>query len=354
MITCSAPGRDEIELTLFGPGYGEAIAVHLGGGAWILVDSCIDPNSKRPASASYLDELGVSAEAVKLIVASHWHDDHVRGISELAAKYPSADFCLSAVFNEKEALQFLVAYSGIEAPGQAKGTSELYKVVCERAEIVPALHRTLLLDETINGIPVRVTAWSPTPAAHSQAAAHFARFLPQAPNVEPIRHAPDLRENLEAVVLHLSIGDDAILLGSDLEDVGQLGWSALVKSPFCLKRAKASIYKIAHHGSATGDHDEIWSSLLTSTPHACLTPFNRGIGLPKETDLERIRSRTPNAFITSKSTRKPRMPSGDLKRLKDICSNLTPVNHGYGVIRLRKRRDEPAWQATMFGRAEPV
>jgi len=43
-----APAADEIEVTLFGPGYGEAIAVHLGEGAWLLVDSCIDPESKAP------------------------------------------------------------------------------------------------------------------------------------------------------------------------------------------------------------------------------------------------------------------------------------------------------------------
>ena len=97
-----APAADEIEVTLFGPGYGEAIAVHLGEGAWLLVDSCIDPESKAPASGTYLEQIGIDAGQVRAIVASHWHDDHVRGISQLAAKYPKADFVISAVFNNKE------------------------------------------------------------------------------------------------------------------------------------------------------------------------------------------------------------------------------------------------------------
>ena len=65
------PAADEIEITLFGPGYGEAIAIHLGEGVWLLVDSCIDPDSKAPASETYLEQIGVNAEQVRAIVASH-------------------------------------------------------------------------------------------------------------------------------------------------------------------------------------------------------------------------------------------------------------------------------------------
>ena len=78
------PRDDEFELTLLGPGYGESIVMHVGEGAWVLVDSCGRANA--PAALEYLGTLGVDpAEAVKLIVASHWHDDHVRGIEQMAA-----------------------------------------------------------------------------------------------------------------------------------------------------------------------------------------------------------------------------------------------------------------------------
>ena len=101
-----APASNEIELSIFGPGYGEAIAVHLGEGKWLLIDSCLDPESKTPATAVYLDQLGVKPENVKAIVASHWHDDHVRGISHLAKKYPDAEFFMSAALNNKEVAAF--------------------------------------------------------------------------------------------------------------------------------------------------------------------------------------------------------------------------------------------------------
>src|SRR5450755_4692064 len=84
------PKSEEIEVTLFGPGYGEAIAVHLGDGTWLLVDSCIDPASNAPAASTYLQQIGVKSAQVCAIIASHWHDDHVGGMSQLAAMYSSA------------------------------------------------------------------------------------------------------------------------------------------------------------------------------------------------------------------------------------------------------------------------
>ena len=46
------PASDEVELSLFGPGYGEAIAVHVGDGKWILIDSCKEKGTKDPAVSS--------------------------------------------------------------------------------------------------------------------------------------------------------------------------------------------------------------------------------------------------------------------------------------------------------------
>lgn len=62
------PDDQELEIMVFGPGYGEAIAVHVGERNWLLVDSCIDPDSKQPASYTYLQQIGVHADDVKAIV----------------------------------------------------------------------------------------------------------------------------------------------------------------------------------------------------------------------------------------------------------------------------------------------
>lgn len=76
-----APAPDQIEISVFGPGFGECVLVHLGEGHWIIVDSCMNRTVRKPAALAYFDEIGIDpAAAVEAVVATHWHDDHVSGI----------------------------------------------------------------------------------------------------------------------------------------------------------------------------------------------------------------------------------------------------------------------------------
>lgn len=347
------PAADEVEVTLFGPGFGEAIAVHLGEGSWMLVDSCIDPDSKRPASLTYLDRLNVNPAHVKAIIASHWHDDHVRGISQISERYKSAEFFISSIFNDPEAASFLAAYSGSSAPGQARGTKELFDVVKQRDAVFPVQQRSTIFERTLAGRQVRATALSPVPAAVWQSIAHMASYLPGPQGGTPIKHATELAPNIEAVVIHIDFGDDAILLGADLEDHQVHGWSAVVADSWCKDRRPSTAYKVAHHGSRTGDTDQIWTVLLAPDPVACLTPFNRGKHrLPTEDDRTRIRARARQSYISSNATRKPDLPTDQLKRLNDIGRNFSQVNSGFGSVRLRKKRGATRWMVECFGRAQ--
>lgn len=101
----SLPRDDEIEVSVFGPGYGESLLIHAGNGCWIAVDSCIDHASRRPRPLRYLEELGVNANtAIHIVVASHWHDDHVRGMHELFKAASSAYFICSTALTSVEFL----------------------------------------------------------------------------------------------------------------------------------------------------------------------------------------------------------------------------------------------------------
>ena len=74
------PEPDEVEVSLFGPGFGECVLVHLGNNQWMVVDCCLELSSGRPAPIHYLEQLGCDIEqAVCLVVATHWHDDHMEG-----------------------------------------------------------------------------------------------------------------------------------------------------------------------------------------------------------------------------------------------------------------------------------
>ena len=67
----TAPAFDQIEVSVIGPGYGECSLIHIGDGKWIIIDSCIDNTSEKPAALAYLEGIGVNpAEAVLLIFAT--------------------------------------------------------------------------------------------------------------------------------------------------------------------------------------------------------------------------------------------------------------------------------------------
>jgi len=319
----------------------------------MLVDSCLDPDSKSPATERYLDNIGVNARQVRLIVASHWHDDHVRGISRLAANHPDAEFVISTVFNTKEAGAFLAAYSGASSSGLSRGAKELFDVVRARETVFFASHRHNVWEATLNARPVRVTALSPMPAAFAESLARLAQFLPH--RGDAINHAPMLRPNVEAVVLHIDMGDDAVLLGADLEEHPTWGWSAVVSDRWSGARRQATAYKIAHHGSCSGDCPGIWAGLLHPNPAACLTPFTRGSQrLPTNADRARMKRNTSRAYITSGASRRPDMDNRQLKRLGDICKKIAQVDAGFGAVRLRKRIGAPSWAVELFGSAKAL
>jgi len=81
-----SPLSDELEVSVFGPlrGFGESIVVHIGSGQWIVIDSCCSSDGGRPAPLIYLESIGVDVStSVCMVVASHWHSDHIEGLGAI-------------------------------------------------------------------------------------------------------------------------------------------------------------------------------------------------------------------------------------------------------------------------------
>lgn len=98
------PNPNEIEVSLFGPGKGEALALHLGQGKWMLVDSC-RKKQNTPVHLEYLQNLGVNVwEAVDLIVITHWHTDHIEGLNDVVKECANATISLPESLSKDEFL----------------------------------------------------------------------------------------------------------------------------------------------------------------------------------------------------------------------------------------------------------
>ena len=129
------PGENEFEVVLFGPGYGESIVLHIGFGSWVIVDSCIN-DAGKPRALEYLESIGVNpAQGVELIVATHWHDDHIRGMAKLVEVCSKANFCCANALRTEEflaAIDALEGQVGLTEPS-AGPEANFYRVRCRPA-----------------------------------------------------------------------------------------------------------------------------------------------------------------------------------------------------------------------------
>ena len=99
-----APQADEIEVSLLGGGggTGECTVVHAGNDEWIVVDSFLSRKTRQSASLEYLSKISVPLTAIKLVIASHWHNDHIKGISRLVSEATQAKFAISSALKSGE------------------------------------------------------------------------------------------------------------------------------------------------------------------------------------------------------------------------------------------------------------
>jgi hypothetical protein len=354
-----APASHEIEVSVFGRGYGESVAVHIGSGQWLLVDSLLNAQG-NPAALVYLSEIGVNAaEAVKCIVATHWHDDHVAGLSQIYEQCPKAQlsFPLALKRDEFRAFRKAVSSSGTERFGS--GVRELEKVasaqrMLKRPAVRFAKANTILMRSTpaalAHQLPVSVELLSPSDD-------DIQEFLTQVASVrapEPVGRAQPFARNDVSVAAWISIGPHRVLLGADLEVTSSphTGWNAVVTSPAQLD-GTAAIIKVPHHGSHNGHHPQVWSKLLTQQPTAVLAPFNRNPKLPRDSDIDRIVALTPNAFGTGRPlSRTKKRDSTVEKTLKEnglIVSAISDVGH----VRARLDPNDPSgvWTVELFNGA---
>ena len=349
--TGKSPGKNEFELTLLGPGYGESVVLHVGGGVWVIVDSCVDTDG-TPQALRSLESIGVDpAETVELIVATHWHDDHIRGISKLVEVCNRAAFCCASVLRHKEFLTVVGALEGRPPSDRGSGLKEIHSVISRLVQVAskPTLaiaNRTVFVQ---GGCEIRTL--SPDDADLIYFLRTIGRLL-SGPGRVRIR-IPSLSPNDIAVALWVKVKDVAVLLGSDLE---KRGWTAVLEN-VARPDGKATVFKVPHHGSGDAHEPDVWKQMLEPDPFAVLTPWRRGNRtLPIQRDVKRILSHTPNAYATAKissSTRAPvNRPSMVRRTIRESGIQLRRLVMSPGFVRLRCPLSSDArWKIETLGSA---
>jgi hypothetical protein len=357
----SALASDQIEVTVIGPGFGESVLVHIGASQWIIVDSCQQAGVKEPAALAYLKGRGVDySSAVRLIVASHWRDDHIRGLSDLLKACPAADFACSAALSTKEFVGIATAFEESPLSRAGSGVGEiqrafLYSKERGRAPRFIVGNRFFRITDRSGEILCEITALSPTDREYARFLESISAFVPNRGTTK--YRVPSPSQNDISVVLWIKIGADNLLLGADLEEHNdaQRGWTAVIASPDRPK-GRAQFYKIAHHGSVTAHHDGIWSQLLGAAPVAVLTPWNRGRKLPTAADRDRLLSLTPNGYATAcGGVSSKRQPQQAVERvLRESGIKIVAAEPAPGIVTALKEREGDGWQISLSPNAVPM
>jgi len=378
------PGPNEIEISIFGPSYGESVLVHVGNHNWLVVDSCSDPSSQEPIPLKYLKQIGVHpSRDVKQIIATHWHDDHISGLAATIKECESADFVCSEALKSDEFLALAAAFGRSPMVDQQQsGVHEFYsimKILEERQErtggkwkapIFAGANKVLWRSGQSVGslsggrwdMSCTVYSLSPSDTASGLAKLGIASLVPS-PRATKGR-VPDLDRNDFSVALWIDFGECFVLLGSDLEENGdqRMGWSAILASK-ARPAGKASLFKVPHHGSVTGHHPKVWSEMVAEEPTAVLTPFVLGrTALPTKADTARILSLATETYITA-------VPRQRIKRHRDrtteklIQQTVSFIKDAFvssGQVRLRTRisdfavAQEVKWTIDLFNGASKL
>ena len=311
----------------------------------MIVDSCV--HSDRSPALEYLHEIGVNpAAAVTLVVATHWHDDHVRGISDVLAACPDAGFACSAALCRDELVQAIGALPPTRVGKISSGVREMrrvFELLASRASGGQAewsVQNRLLHDRkgTMHSA-VRVVA--PSDSVLSDAYRSVARLVDEGSSWRVPR--PD--RNLGAVVLWVEVGDATMLLGSDLQETPGGHWRAALGC--CREFARRSeIFKVPHHGSENGHLTDVWRQILVDHPEAVVCPHQNGDNsLPTPKDLDRLCG-LANVHLTA-----PRAPWPVIQKGRP----MRPAVGDCGRVTLRRRLgDGTGWSVDYGGPARGV
>lgn len=338
------PGSTIGEITIIGTGggYGESIVIHLGNNDWAVVDSCVDPYTKECLPLTYLRSIGVDVRNdVKIIICTHWHDDHLQGISKLYEEASEAFFCWTEASDKKKFLQLVgLDYQKIHREASNSSTVEFgncLNILTKRNKKRFAQENTVLHSTKVNDkIRSEIISLSPSSQTIVKFQEEISTLIENygAANKKIIKASP----NAKSIALLIKLGSHRAILGADLEVGSEKleGWINVLDNHTVIDK-RSTLFKVAHHGSENGYSKRVWDELLENNPVAGLTPWNRNGKLPELEMLERYCNHSDYVYMTSLVyNEKPKKRDKSIEKLlKTLKCNISEVKYKQGLIRCR-------------------
>jgi hypothetical protein len=190
----------------------------------MVVDSCLDSDG-QPAALAYLRDIRVDpATAVRWVIATHWHDDHIRGLSKTLHACKSAKFCCSDALGRREFPATVAPYDERTNFVGGSGVSEIFEVLEELVSSRRGSPSRAAQDRRIeridgsdlaHGVHCEIWTLSPSDSQYQKFLIEIGALVPELKQTK--RRFPQQKTNLLSVVILIQIGSLGILLGADLE-----------------------------------------------------------------------------------------------------------------------------------------
>lgn len=294
------PASDVLEISLFGPSFGECLVVHYGDGRWFTVDSCLEED-ETPSALAYFSALGVDPTvSVTHTIMTHADGDHVGGIAELYRACSASRFVCPAVLADRELGAYIASFASGDPAELTQYATEVFEALELAFERPPHESPQYVLQDTpILKTPTgtMLTAIAPSSSKMKDFLGRVAKLTAKAGDDKRARVL--LAPNAVSAALLLQTSTASFVLGADLEEVPGQGWTTVLRDSIAYAGAGIPLlYKVAHHGSEGAHSDALWSSMRS--PLAILAPFKNGRHrLPTKDQVDRILKLTRQAFSTA-------------------------------------------------------
>jgi hypothetical protein len=296
---------------------------------------------------------------VKLVIVTHWHDDHVRGVGRIVEACPSAVVACSAALRREDIFAFVIEQEAAASGALGSGLDELRTILYvsrSRGSRIIWAKENLPLHPLPPGDTPAVVALSPSEDAVERSIEALVEAATGLKSTVPRRYKALEGPNGASVAVIVRRGDLALLLGADLEntDNTEAGWDAVLT--YAKPSIRASVIKVPHHGSPGAHHDGVWDELAEAEPVAVITPWAKGAKfLPTEDDLARLRGLTKRLYLTATpALARARKDTEVRKLIQKVHGDRIEELRGWGHVRARRRLTEGGWRVELDGDAREI
>jgi len=246
---------NRLHVVVFGPGYGEPIAVHVPDAGWLVCDS-LSGTGRASGLVPAAELLGQRGERAGMLILTHPHDDHVAGFDRLVTRYASGPVGVVGIHLAQH------GFTEGEDATQVLATSNRHKALA-------AIHRYW------REHPERKWLLTADGTTRPLGSALIEVLHPEQTYLDAGRLDPGEAPNAYSTPVLVEWGAARIILGADLPTAE---WSSVLNVSRDPRLAEHAALKVSHHGSMGSRAEELVLSTYRDSI-ATVTPWQLGRGL---------------------------------------------------------------------------